>query len=617
MNCNYFYVNNSNNILYIHDGPGELSPLLYDDSCCNDFSIHDDIVLNSSSFVIHVLLLSKSTSHLSTLSSELKWDKLDMLYQRLASEGDPDHFLTYTAFNIDLQHVDLPGKLVIPNKKCDPQHKTFVRCVYKFKVAYGLHVRATLHQLLYRGMFGYRCEYGGLAIFDWRNNTWKDIQLVCGQDYLQDLPHDLSQNVSFISSGTELLIVYVTHKFYSNLNILIDISSTTCKGFYLEQIFNLTAPKIVKHLKDFTIYISHKDCIQIQSTNQDRKWANGRIHFTCNESSCDKLDVGFKVEILQYYIYLNTRKDKSFSGIYNITHSQSSMGMYLLRTHIDRHQIGIEADVLEGPYDGIHIMYVEQHPCKVPCSLIDKSIPLKTCDICRQSYMTESNKTLTIDLQPNTCFRITPTLSNIQDIYHVTHNWRYSGSKELLRITWYNVSGIFQINSLASSSNSKMFFKARDSMLFVATYEQKVKSDFAEQKVMLSHIQITQCLGKCAQPLIMMTWSWHKFTYAVLRTKHKASWLQAESICKTLKGHLISLHGQEDLDMLRKVLYHLKTERADRERPSVKSYQREHQHLYYIGLKSQVSMCKLLVDTSDKCKINLHHQSYLLVSAFC
>ena len=62
----------------------------------------------------------------------------------------------------------------------------------------------------------------------------------------------------------------------------------------------------------------------------------------------------------------------------------------------------------------------------------------------------------------------------------------------------------------------------------------------------------------------------------------------AEVTCKEMGGHLVSLHDEAQMVMLRNALYHLKS------MPSKYSIlgkrKRQHQHLYFIGLQTQVRL---------------------------
>ena len=82
---------------------------------------------------------------------------------------------------------------------------------------------------------------------------------------------------------------------------------------------------------------------------------------------------------------------------------------------------------------------------------------------------------------------------------------------------------------------------------------------------------------------MILTWVWEKHTYSVHKSKVQLSWFTAERKCKSIGGHLLSIHSNNEFIKIQKELFSLVY--TDEYNKRVMAYQ----HIYYIGLQTLVS----------------------------
>ena len=85
---------------------------------------------------------------------------------------------------------------------------------------------------------------------------------------------------------------------------------------------------------------------------------------------------------------------------------------------------------------------------------------------------------------------------------------------------------------------------------------------------------------------MLLAWTWKGHRYSVHRSLTQVSWIQAERQCITEGGHLISLHGKEEMAQLRMQLFKIIYRIWDRNKRKMEVS--TYQHLYHIGLILQV-----------------------------
>ena len=89
------------------------------------------------------------------------------------------------------------------------------------------YVNVTLEYFNYSGPNVGYCKYGGLSVYDYVNNTKKEVLLMC--------KNWISARRIIISNAGSLFLVFYSYHPYSKINIQIRIESSSCQGVHLQK----------------------------------------------------------------------------------------------------------------------------------------------------------------------------------------------------------------------------------------------------------------------------------------------------------------------------------------------------------------------------------------------
>ena len=121
------------------------------------------------------------------------------------------------------QHLKVknPTRFALPDKR-----KNLAPLVLSIGVAHGLNVNVSLYTIKQTGRFLHSpdCKFSGVAFFEKSIHIIHEIECVC-----QDFNHTLGFNQNVYSSGPLVTLVLYWYKEYSEIAVVLNVSSTKCQ----------------------------------------------------------------------------------------------------------------------------------------------------------------------------------------------------------------------------------------------------------------------------------------------------------------------------------------------------------------------------------------------------
>ena len=187
-------------ILYIYDGP--------------DFHNHQQNMSTMTKFI-------SSSFQVSVLFQDI-YNTIQMKFK--------SHIFTETMQNNKEIAVKNKVKLSSSNFKCA---KKSVICAFNIHVPRYLHINVTLLSLNYNGPNVGNCKYGGLSIYDYVENTMKEVFLTCDNMLPPLLTYQHSRVV--ISNKKNIFLIFYSYMPYSTIEMEMMIEPTICQGVHVQR----------------------------------------------------------------------------------------------------------------------------------------------------------------------------------------------------------------------------------------------------------------------------------------------------------------------------------------------------------------------------------------------
>ena len=109
---------------------------------------------------------------------------------------------------------------------------SIVLCPFNFIVNSNMYVNVTLSFKYFGPNIGY-CKYGGLSVYDYVNNTMKEVLLSC--DNWFSLPLHLQPVRNIVSNTGHIFVVFYSYIFYSKIEFQLQIKPSFCQGVIIER----------------------------------------------------------------------------------------------------------------------------------------------------------------------------------------------------------------------------------------------------------------------------------------------------------------------------------------------------------------------------------------------
>ena len=605
----------SNTSHYIYDGPETLSPKLYDTA----ITLGSNITLVGSSFIIHVLLWSK---HSKLISSEVGVNT-DLMPSKV------DVFLSYYGKDIKLpvpEVTEYVKEMYITRNTLRRENNRNPFQLYHFKALDKKYIKTTvtIHNLSVPRYDD--CYCGGLFLYSVNGQNLSIIQQICGRyPFLIHSETKLPENVSFVSSGSSLLLIFVLYNYYANeLAIHIRIETTECRGVYPMEF-------ITKYIRDCRccfdteyssilrsnqcIYVYSLVPIQIYRACLLRSKLFRGLGLTFILGDAEEKERGLFAEILTTFSSdkVSEKADPIVAQYSKLTAIQGNSKYSYIRFYGKKSlRIGdFHENIFHLPQPDQHIFIamIKAQLCKIPCTaLISKDMHLSNtvpgthfCDVCAKMHVPVNLNAITRKVfkdkvESGTCIRIRPVSANRTLEYAIAYAWTgsipYIGdtmevmqvyNTETLIWKWINPKGNFEMHGQGTSPEVAVSVlhasKGDKIQVWLDTWNRK------------QEVPNVNCGSKCEElHSEVLVWHWQGFRYSVHRSKEHLSWSDAEKRCMSTGGHLVSIHGTDEVDQLCKMLLQIiyKDERL------VTVYQ----HLYYIGLMLKVGRSVVVVEIS-------------------
>ena len=236
--CRKNLVNNA--VMFLYDGPGAMSPLLYRSD------VHKNDFFNSSTYIVQIVLWSLES-----------YNKPDIFtYSKNGSA-----FLQYCSRDISYQIINhVPNNLEFSNSNCDMENKVSTHCLYLVSVASPLRIQIVPRMFKFSGPVGLDCHYGGVSFHNVRNSITSFATSLCGQSYMDSLPYDLPTNFSILSAESAIFITFAKNTPYSDMNVSLALQLSKCRGVYLNDFLEDKMWTVNRRSHDLmkTIYITMK-----------------------------------------------------------------------------------------------------------------------------------------------------------------------------------------------------------------------------------------------------------------------------------------------------------------------------------------------------------------------
>ena len=191
---------NQNNIWYLYDGP---------DYHSDQYDLSSMTLFTSSSFQVSILFHGY-------------FNEIESNFHSYFFKEAIKNYKIYSVNNrLDIQSTDLNCADNLVNL-----------CAFKFIVNRHLYVNITLSFKYLGPNVGY-CKYGGLSVYDYVNNTIKEVLLSCDNWFTTSL--NLQPNRTLVSSTDSLFLVLYSYNPYSEIEVQLQIKPSSCQGVILER----------------------------------------------------------------------------------------------------------------------------------------------------------------------------------------------------------------------------------------------------------------------------------------------------------------------------------------------------------------------------------------------
>ena len=181
--------------LYVYDGP--------------DYHFNQYFITNMTSFI--------SSSFQVSVLFHGYFSFIEMYFNDYLEKETEPNYRTYL----------VKDKLKMSSRNLKCATNLIVLCVLNFNVSSNLYVNVTLEYFNYSGPNVGYCKYGGLSVYDYVNNTKKEVLLIC---------NNWASSRRLIISNTEsLFLMFYSYYPYSQIEIKIRIESSPCQGVHLQK----------------------------------------------------------------------------------------------------------------------------------------------------------------------------------------------------------------------------------------------------------------------------------------------------------------------------------------------------------------------------------------------
>ena len=189
------------------------------------YTVDTKTTFAASTFQMSILYLNKS-------------DNINILFEKYAVMNMSGCYAVYNiSTKIFLNSVDIFGT---------------VFCTLKFIVPKGAFVNITLLSVKYSGPNVGYCKYGGLSLYDYVNNIFKEVFLSCHDRFIS--PFKSLHTRMIISSTETLFLIFYAYQPYSIIKVSVKVESTICQGVHvLRYFFSIMFYSLIHVIKVYSV----------------------------------------------------------------------------------------------------------------------------------------------------------------------------------------------------------------------------------------------------------------------------------------------------------------------------------------------------------------------------
>ena len=222
---------------------------------------------------------------------------------------------------------------------------------------------------------------------------------ICGQEYWQNLPYDLPRKVSIVSTENVLLLVYTSHRGYTNVNISVVFTVSECYGLYASDPSIFHYVNDGSRIKKYEILFDEQRCVQLHSllslTDFFQRylvhWDQVKtLLFRCKHSNCN---FSYRIEILhRSYYFQQSNVNINYKNGVHISKKSKAFIKWTYELYIG--SSFKLSHFLKHDQAGLHIMLIHSESCVLPCTAINnftnflKPITsINECNVCQAVFL--------------------------------------------------------------------------------------------------------------------------------------------------------------------------------------------------------------------------------------